>query len=253
MSDYLSDDDLDRLKAENPEVATQDCPTCHGAKKYTLGGEVHNCDCTEQRRLFLRYLQAGIGLTYQRLGWTDFGAEVPERVVSYITKAPFYLDQGLGLLFTGVQKGTGKTLLANLVLKELVNRGYSCYSTTFPQVIEEFTAGWSDASAKVRFAERFMKTRVLLLDDLGKEFVRANRLQQSTFDYILRTRVQQSRPTIMTTNMTSDELCRGYGSAVLSLLVEKSVEIPLDGLDFRPVAYDRSLGIAESEESRPIT
>lgn len=253
MSSYLSDDDLALLKADHPEIIAGDCPTCHGKGGYTFKAVEVPCDCPEQKRLFIRYLHAGIGLTYQRLTWDDL--EVPidqlEPVLKYLDKADAYVEQGIGLLLTG-PPGTGKTMLANLVLKELVKRDLACYATTFPQTIEAFTAGWSNVDDKHRFATRFMHNRVLLLDDLGKEFWRSNRLQQTTFDYILRTRVQHARPTILTTNMTSDELRGGYGAAVLSLLVEKSIEVLLKGTDYRVQAHNRTLDEISRGWMRPI-
>ena len=94
---------------------------------------------------------------------------------------------------------------------------------------------------------------MLLLDDLGKEFRRSNRLQQTTFDHILRTRVQNNRPTILTTNMNAAELSIGYGASVLSLLVEKSIELPLPGVDFRPLAHSRAVAEVGAGELGPIT
>lgn len=54
-----------------------------------------------------------------------------------------------------------------------------------------------------------------------------NGLGPTTFDYILRTRVCEGRPTILTTNMTAADVKTGYGAAVLPLLVEKSIEVHL--------------------------
>ena len=47
-----------------------------------------------------------------------------------------------------------------------------------------------------------------------------NGLGPTTFDYILRTRVCEGRPTILTTNMTAADVKTGYGAAVLPLLDE---------------------------------
>lgn len=256
MTEYLTNDQLEQIKADYPDLYTPGkCPTCEDKGEYRWKGTTHECLCPEQKRLLLRYLHAGIGLTYQRLSWADLafhhGNPELKPVEDYLDRMEDYIDRGKGLFISG-PVGTGKTLLGHLVLKELVKKGVNCYATTFSQTVEAFTAGWSSAEEKQRFAKRFMQSKVLLLDDLGKEFRRSNALQQTTFDHILRTRVQNARPTILTTNMNSAELRSGYGAAVLSLLVEQSIEVPLTGADFRLQAHERDLEELAKGERRPI-
>lgn len=256
MTDFLTDHQLDQIKADYPDLYRPGhCPTCQDTGAFTWRGEQRDCVCSEQKRLLLRYLHAGIGLTYQRLSWSDLtfhhGSPELQPVEDYLDRVEDYIDRGKGLFISG-PVGTGKTLLGHLVLKELVKKGVSCYATTFSQTVEAFTAGWNSSEEKQRFAKRFMHSKVLLLDDLGKEFRRSNALQQTTFDHILRTRVQNARPTILTTNMTPTEVHSGYGAAVLSLLVEASIEVPLTGADFRPQAHQRDLEELDRGERRPI-
>jgi DNA replication protein DnaC len=252
LNGYLSDVDYDLLKVAHPELFGH-CVTCQGTGNYTWKGTTHDCDCKQQTHLGTRYAHAGIGLTYMRLGWDDL--EVPENqlapVRDYVENVESYLARGMGLFLSG-SVGSGKTLIANLVLKDLVRRGYDCYFTTFAGAVEHFTSTWGDNDEKKRFANRFMRSRVLCLDDLGKEFRSQNGLSPTTFDHILRTRVFEGRPTILTTNLTAAEVKTGYGASVLSLLVEKSIEVPLSGADFRIKAHSRSIAEIKANEMRPI-
>lgn len=251
----LSNAELARLKNEYPEV-TDRCPTCNDKKAYVWAGQERECLCSEQKRLQLRYLHAGIGSHYHRLSWSDLdiSPRVLDVVTDYLDNAWEYIVRGMGLMFYG-PVGTGKTLLMTLVLKELVKADYDCYDATFAAAVENFTATWGNKhdEQKAVFARRFMRSRVLGLDDLGKEGKTSNRLPQTTFDYILRTRVDNNRPSILTTNMTGNELVHGYGAAVLSLLVEQSIEVEMLGGDFRPKSHDRTLGEARGRQMRPIT
>ena len=252
VNGYLSDADYDRLEKAYPELFGP-CVTCQGTGNYIWKGATHDCDCKQQRHLGTRYAHAGIGLTYQRLTWDDL--EVPDNqlapVRNYVENVESYVACGMGLFLSG-SVGSGKTLIANLVLKDLVRRGYDCYFTTFAGAVEHFTSGWGDNDEKKRFANRFMRSRVLCLDDLGKEFRASNGLSPTTFDYILRTRVFEGRPTILTTNLTAAEVKTGYGASVLSLLVEKSIEVPLPGADFRVKAHSRSIAEIKANKMRPI-
>ena len=193
-------------------------------------------------------------MTYQRLDWDDYvgPTKVLDAVQKYLDKREQFLKRGLGMFLFG-SYGTGKTMLANLVLKELVKDGLTCWATTFSQTVEMFTAGWSDKSDKNYFQQKFINSQVLLLDDVGKE-LRGTRiaLAETTFDAILRQRVQSGRATFITTNMDSTDLEDGYGAAILSLVREKSLDLPFDGNDFRTAANDREVAEVLKGEVRPI-
>jgi DNA replication protein DnaC len=207
-----------------------------------------------QLQLHKWYLSSGIGMTFQRLDWSDWEGE--SRIVEKLSKFVFdhekYVSRGMGLLLTG-DFGTGKTMLSTMTLKEYVKLGYSCYSTTFASMVELFTAGWYDEDAKKYFAKKIMQSEVLLLDDLGRELKTKNKLSESTFDDVLRNRVEAGRPTFITTNLDPHtELVSGYGGAILSLLKEKSVHFPFQGEDYRLKANQRELSEIDRGEVRPI-
>lgn len=253
---FLSDDEADRLYQVYPELkkpSSKFCPTCGTEKTYTWQGKTVYCDCDAQLHLYKHYLNAGIGVLYQRLDWSDYqGDEQANNLVqSYIAEHKKFISRGLGLLFTG-PFGTGKTMLANLVLKDLVKHGYRCYATTFSSMISMFTSGWKSFEEQQLFESRIKNSQVLLLDDVGKEFKTKTKLSESTFDDVLRTRIQTGRPTLMTTNMSLADMREGYGSAVLSLLQETSISHTFKGNDFREKARDRALEEVLSNEIRPI-
>ena len=68
----------------------------------------------------------------------------------------------------------------------------------------------------------------------------------------MRQRVQSGRATFITTNMDSTDLEDGYGAAILSLVREKSLDLPFDGNDFRTAANDREVAEVLKGEVRPI-
>lgn len=247
----LSDEDLSRLEERYPRL--QHCPTCDGNGRYVFRGKQHDCDCFMQKQLHKHYLNAGIGTTYQRLDFFDYEGDqgVLEALLKYIEGYERYASRGIGLLLTG-SYGTGKTLLANLILKEFVKAGYKVFATTFAQTIDMLTAGWKSNDDRRYFQRRFVDSEILLLDDIGRELRSKSNLTESTFDTILRTRVQEGRPSFITTNMSPEELGDGYGSAVLSLLKEHSIVCEMSGEDFRSRSNARTLKEIRDGESRPI-
>lgn len=247
----LSDEDIIRLENRYPRI--HDCPTCNGLGGYTFRGEEHTCDCMMQKQLYKHYLNAGIGVTYQRLDFSDYegSREILQSLAKYIDSYERYASRGIGLLLTG-PFGTGKTMIANLVLKEFVKQGYRCFATTFAQTIDMLTASWKSNDDRRYFQRRFVDSEILLLDDVGRELRSKSNLTESTFDNILRTRVQEGRPTFITTNMSPEELGDGYGAAILSLLKEHSIVCEMNGEDYRARSNARTLKEIRDGENRPI-
>jgi DNA replication protein DnaC len=251
---FISDADGDWLAENFPRMGRSHssyCPTCGKAGTYRWQGADHQCDCRRQLKLHQHYLLAGIGVPYQRLDWEDYvGGEIGD-LIDFIADRERYLDRGIGFILAG-GFGLGKTMLANLALKECVKSGYRCYATTFAQTIDMYTSTWYSLDEKHRFQRRFLQSDVLLLDDVGKEMRAKNNLPPATFDSILRSRVQAGRATLITTNMTLEELGQGYGAAVLSLLTESSMLFKVGGEDFRPESRRRTRRELDNGETRPI-
>lgn len=247
----LSDEDIVRLESRYPKI--HQCPTCSGTLQYFFRGEQRKCDCMIQRQLHKHYLNAGIGMTYQRLDYHDYHGdrELLEGLAKYCENYERYASRGIGILLIG-SFGTGKTMLANLILKEFVRGGYRCFATTFAQTIDMLTASWKSNEDRQYFQRRFVDSEILLLDDVGRELRSKSNLAESTFDNILRTRVQEGRPTFITTNMSAEELGDGYGAAILSLLKEHSIVYEMSGQDFRAQSNTRTLNEIREGETRPI-
>lgn len=254
-SRYLSDEDREWLyeRYRLPETYDDGCPTCDGKRTYVWKGIEHTCDCRQQLALHKHYLNANIGLLYQRLDWDDFvvNTSALEGVFGYLIRHERMMRAGIGMTFIG-PVGTGKTMLASLVGKAAVRLGYRVWFTTFAALIEMYTSGWRQEDERRRFERRVVESDLLILDDIGKEFRTKTNLAESTFDFVLRQRAISLRPTILTTNMTKDELEEGYGQAIFSLLIERSGVEVLSGEDFRPRAQRRSLDEVLQGWQRPI-
>lgn len=253
---FLTDAEAEELYKTNQRLSLgpdEYCPTCEKKGTYFWQGESRECDCQLQLQLHKHYLNAGIGKTYQRLSWDDYSGDEEAKKLcgTYLESSEAFISRGMGLVFIG-DYGTGKTMALNLLMKDLVVSGYRCFATTFTNMIDMFTAGWRSADEQQKFQDRVRGSDILLLDDIGKELKTKNNLSESTFDSVLRFRVQNGKPTFITTNMTYDELREGYGGAIFSLMGETSVVHKLEGKDFRPQSADRLLVETQQGITRPI-
>lgn len=232
------------------------CLTCGGTKTFRWRNPENysefvdwECDCKQQCALHAYLLHCGIQKAYQQLSWRD--VEVDPRAVTivrnYIDQAEPCVRAGLGLILHGDQ-GTGKTLLATLLLKHVLGLGIDGYFVPFPLMVELFTEGWRDAEKAAWFRKRIENVQVLVLDDIGKEHMQkikttegdettlrafATSVVGRTFDAVIRHRVAAAKPTIITTNFDLDELRQSYGSNIFSLLSERSIDFRFEGENYR--------------------
>jgi DNA replication protein DnaC len=245
--DYLSDDDTAWLTENFPEIGESPfdyCPTCQKTGEYFWQGVSVTCDCEMQLQLNKHYTVAGIGRRYQELAWDDWEGS-PE-----VTYAVDYIRQGDGLVLWG-EPGTGKTMAGALILKELITTGTRCFYLTMNDMIDAFTAGWKDDESKRWFERKIKLIPVLCLDDLGKERGRGQ-LPQTTFDNLLRARVQAGRPTIITTEIRPDDLRVGYGAGVFNLLLEQGTALHMIGENWHQRVQARRQNERAQGWKRPI-
>lgn len=173
-------------------------------------------------------------------------------------------ETGTGLLFDG-GPGLGKTTHAVTTLMEFVRQlpdddktaarilamndddfGMSArpvYYLTFPEFLSRKKALFdADEETKRemyqemegfhgRAADDRLNVRVLVLDDLGKEY--GSQYNDSSFDEVLRARYDKALPTIVTTNVDIEKWEKQYGKAMGSFAYEAFDRVRIMGEDLR--------------------
>lgn len=236
------------------------CITCRGKGSFRWLDEANEpadweCSCEDQLKLY-RWLQhSGIGLMYQRLRWRDghgIDQAVLELVSDYVSNCEAYVSAGLGLVLWG-KPGTGKTMISTLLMKQILEQGLDGHFATFAEVLDRFTAGWDKDTSKTWFDRRIRSAGVLVIDDIGKEHPGRNTVAITALDHVLRERVANDRPTIITSNMAMSEIGMVYSGNALSLLSECCQVQEFSGTDFRPAHQARKIHESLAGLVRPIT
>jgi DNA replication protein DnaC len=171
---------------------------------------------------------------------------------------------GVGLLFDG-GPGIGKTTHAVVAAMEFVRRlpdndaeaakvlgltisdyGLSTrpiYYMTYPEFLSRkkstFDADHEDKRNMIyeldgfhgRSKLDFLNVRILVIDDLGKEY--GSKYDDSSFDEILRLRYDKALPTIVTTNVRLEDWESEYKEAMASFAHEAFIRVPIIGSDLR--------------------
>lgn len=259
----LSDGDYDRLSL-SVSIPLDECPTCRAKKievaphiygwengTYTLDGIEYDCDCDTQILLRKHYLKANIGDQYQRLNWDDYDGDdnLKKNVALYLDKWEGMRMLGMGLTLKG-PLGSGKTFAATHVGKELVKRGIDVYFISFDDVISAY-----QKSNAEEIDRKLRQTGFLILDELIPHTSGAQSSYfQREFESVIRHRTNFNLPTIITTNMSEDDLLEKYPRSY-SLLAAK--QLPIDVAQItdarREKIGQRNLRLVTTDEMAPIT
>jgi DNA replication protein DnaC len=171
---------------------------------------------------------------------------------------------GVGILFDG-KPGVGKTTHAVTTLSEFVYRlpddattareilhmkpetydlkARVVYYMTFTDLLSRKKAMFdvdSEERRKLhdemegfhgRAKDDHLNVRLLVLDDLGKEY--GSKYDDFSFDDILRARYDNGLPTILTTNRDRENWNDNYSDAMASFAYEAFRHVRLDGADLR--------------------
>ena len=138
------------------------------------------------------------------------------------------------------QAGTGKSSLAYATANELISRGHSvCCMSAFDfnnALLKYHTSRLVDRASVM---EPLTDSDFLVIDDLGSETV----LRNVTLEYlynIVESRVNHGKRTMITTNLSLEELMARYGERTVSRMTNKSYSLTreLSGEDLRLLRFE---------------
>ncbi len=137
------------------------------------------------------------------------------------------------LLFLG-GTGLGKTHLSTAVACRVIERGYDVYYNSAVGMISDFEFrrfGNGVAQSDSDDTARYTECDLLIVDDLGTEVV--NQFTLSCLYHVINTRLNLGKPTVISTNLTQDDLRRVYSDRITSRLFGEYLVIPFYGFDIR--------------------
>lgn len=139
------------------------------------------------------------------------------------------------ILFLG-NTGVGKTFLANCIARELLDRGYTViYLTAFRlfDILEKNKFGKEEESTyeAARQFEYILDCDLLIIDDLGTEL--NNSFTTSQLYLIINERLLKLKSTIISTNLSLDNLNTNYSERIYSRIISNYSIRRIIGEDIR--------------------
>lgn len=206
------------------------CPDCRDTG--FIGGEP--CHCRKRAMIELLYDQSAIRDILEQENFTAYTDEYfdtvpkkgesvsPAEVMQGICEAAWEFIEEFGdppsnLLLTG-QAGSGKTFLSHCVARELLDRYHSVLYLSAPalfQAMADETFGRSEPERET--GDLILDCDFLIIDDLGTEMT--NSFVVSRLFQCLNERILRGRSTMISTNLSVNDISRIYSDRVASRLV----------------------------------
>lgn len=226
---------------------TYTCPDCHDTG--FIGNE--KCHCFKQAMVDLLYSQSNIHEVLKKENFDTFdiryysdkkdrrlGISPRENMQSIVSTCQDFIrhfdEQARNLLFYG-DTGVGKTFLTNCIARELLDTSHTViYLTAFHlvDILQNNTFGSDDMddSGENMFSY-ILDCDLLIIDDLGTEL--NNSFVTSQLFLCINERLLARKSTIISTNLSLDELQNEYSERIFSRLVSNYEIMLILGDDIR--------------------
>lgn len=223
------------------------CPDCRD----TGYADGQRCHCFQQARIRILYDQSNLRQVLERENFEQFTDRyydetrripgLPMTEKEYMNRvmqrcrdiAAHFPEHGQNILFTG-STGVGKTFLTNCIAKDLIDRYVSVIYLSAQDLFELLSRYKFDREPEEDTEENYrhiLDCEMLIIDDLGTEM--NNTFVTSQLFYCVDRRISMGKGTIISTNLSMDELRDQYSERVMSRIRSSYISIPLYGEDIR--------------------
>lgn len=213
--------------------------------------EGKKCHCFRKAEMKLLYAQSNIESIIQKENFETFTFDYFDRkeVIPGLEKTVYEhmqqvveicknfirdFDKTHGNLLLIGDTGVGKTFLTNCIAKELIDRYYSVIYLSANDLFNVFSKNKFEFHTEEDMKDMYqyiLECDLLIIDDLGTEL--NNSFVSSQLFYCINERLNMRRSTIISTNLTMNQLRDSYSERVASRIMSQYTALPLYGADIR--------------------
>lgn len=217
------------------------CPDCSDTGFTKNNGKV--CHCFRSELIKERIAASGMGELMEKQSFQNFDLEcynyddkVYASMRRILNSAKNYVKNfsknPINLVLIG-KTGTGKTHISTAIAKEIIEQGYDVLYDSAQNIIndfesDKFKSGYGNYGPK---SEKYLECDLLIIDDLGTEF--SNQFTVACIYNLLNTRQNRGLATIVSTNLSMEEIQNKYDDRIFSRLVGSGKVLPFEGKDRR--------------------
>lgn len=224
------------------------CPICKDTGY--VGNE--KCACFKQAIVNLLYSQSNVQEALSKENFSTFSLEYYDdsqideimkqtplsnirNVLSIVKSFIESFDQRYENLLIYGNTGVGKTFLSNCIAKELLDKGHTViYLTSFQlfEILEKYKFNTAEDYDEIRNRfEYILDCDLLIIDDIGTEM--NNTFITSQLYQCINERHLKQRSTIISTNLSFDQLKNNYSERIFSRISSNYTLLKIIGDDIR--------------------
>lgn len=211
------------------------CSLCQDRGIYLEGDIAYPCSCMRTKKVENQFRHARISrelmnCSFEKFRFDFYSAEPEDQAhlqgairaldaaKNFVTECQ-YNSHGLGILYTG-PVGSGKTYLAAAIANELMKAEMEILFLVVPDLLDELRATYKTEVNEIDLLDSARTIPILILDDLGAhnytDWTR-NRIYS-----IINFRMNEHLPTVITSNLSLDEMEEYIGVRTTSRIIQSS-------------------------------
>ena len=199
---------------------------CKGRGYLNIEGDYQPCLCMNIFKYIIELQKSGIPQDYWELHINDLKINntIKKEIKYFIKYLDNAVDQGQGILFTGRQRGVGKTSLACEIGKEAIIRRHKVYFTLMQNIVSDKFTSDQNINEKIKSSD------LVIIDEFDKVMMSKGSSLSKGIENFLREILPIRKSIILCSNSSIDEIEKDLN--IESLIRRYMQIINVEGKDF---------------------